>query len=139
MGTRLGELVERFGGHLAGDPDVEVTAIAPLDSAGASDISFLSNSKLRALAGQSEAAALILSPFDDPVVSATYEGARIVTTNPYAYFARTAQYFASFDAIVPAPGIDPSASVAEGALIDPSAHVGPRVTIARPSSSPANR
>lgn len=129
MGIRLGELVERFGGQLAGDPDLEVTAIAPLDSAGASDISFLSNSKLRALAGQSGAAALILSPFDDPVVSATYEGARIVTTNPYAYFARTAQYFVSLGAIVPAPGIDPSASVSAEALVDPGAHVGPHVTI----------
>ena len=31
MGTRLTELVERFGGRLEGDPDIEVTRIAPLD------------------------------------------------------------------------------------------------------------
>ena len=36
------------------------------------------------LAAQSQAAALILSPLDDPTVAATYEGARIVTTTPYA-------------------------------------------------------
>jgi UDP-3-O-[3-hydroxymyristoyl] glucosamine N-acyltransferase len=129
MGTRLGELVERFGGQLAGDPNLEVTGIAPLDGAGASHISFLSNSRLRAQAAQSAAGALIVSPLDDITVAATYRGARIVTTNPYAYFARAAQYFASLDEIVPQPGIDPSARVAAGAEIDPSAHIGPHVTV----------
>jgi UDP-3-O-[3-hydroxymyristoyl] glucosamine N-acyltransferase len=129
MGIRLGDLVERFGGQLVGDPDLEVSAIAPLDTAGASHISFLSNSKLRALAAQSGAAALILSPLDDPTVAATYEGARIVTTNPYAYFARAAQYFVSLTEHVPQPGVHPSAVVAPGATVDPTAHVGPHVTI----------
>jgi len=129
MGIRLGDLVERFGGQLVGDADLEVEAIAPLDSAGASHISFLSNSKLRALAAQSGAAGLILSPLDDPAVAATYEGTRIVTTNPYAYFARVAQYFAARTEHVPAPGVHPSAVVAASAQVDPSAHVGPHVTI----------
>ena len=129
MGTRLGDLVERFGGQLVGDPDLEVSGIAPLDSADASHISFLSNSKFRALAAQSQAAALILSPLDDPTVAATYAGARIVTTNPYAYFARAAQHFASLDEVVPQPGIHPSAAVHDTARVDPSAHVGAHVTI----------
>ena len=128
-GTRLGELVERFGGQLAGDPNLEVTGIAPLDGAGAAHISFLSNSKLRAQAAHSTAGALIVAPLDDATVAATYQGARIVTTNPYAYFARAAQHFAALDEIVPEPGIDPSARVADGAEIDPSAHIGPLVTI----------
>lgn len=129
MGTRLGELVERFGGHLVGDPDIEVTGIAPLQDAGASHISFLSNSKLRALAAQSGAAALILSPLDDPAVAATYAGSRIVTSNPYAYFARAAQYFAALEEVRPAPGIHPSATVADSAEIDPRACIGPHVTV----------
>jgi UDP-3-O-[3-hydroxymyristoyl] glucosamine N-acyltransferase len=122
-------LVERFGGQLVGDPNLEVQGIAPLDSAGASHISFLSNSKLRALAAQSQAAALIVAPLDDATVGATYEGARIVTTNPYAYFARAAQYFAALDEVVPAPGIDPSAVVHASAIVDPSAHVGPNAVV----------
>ncbi len=129
MGTRLGSLVERFGGQLAGDPNLEVAGIAPLADAGASHISFLSNSKLRAQAAQSGAAALILSPADDALVAETYRGARIVTPNPYAYFARAAQYFAALTEFVPAPGIDPSASVAPRAQVDPLAHVGPHATI----------
>ena len=129
MGTRLGELVERLGGQLAGDPNIEVSGIAPLADAGVSHISFLSNSKLRAQAAQSGAAALIVSNNDDATIAATYQGARIVTSNPYAYFARAAQYFAALDAYVPAAGIDPSAVVAAGASVHPSAHVGPHVTI----------
>jgi UDP-3-O-[3-hydroxymyristoyl] glucosamine N-acyltransferase len=127
MGTRVTELVERFGGQLEGDPDTEVTAIAPLERAGASDISFLSNSKMRALAAHSHAAALILSPLDEEAVRETYEGARIVTRNPYAYFARTAQFL--IPRSLPAPGIHPSAAVHESARIDPSAHIGPQVAV----------
>jgi UDP-3-O-[3-hydroxymyristoyl] glucosamine N-acyltransferase len=129
MGTRLGELVERLGGQLVGDPNLEVTGIAPLADATGNDISFLSNSKLRAQAAQSGAAALIVAPADDAGVAETYRGARIVTPNPYVYFARAAQYFAALDAVAPVPGIDPSASVAPGARVDPSAHIGPQVTI----------
>ncbi|MFL6659592.1 MAG: UDP-3-O-(3-hydroxymyristoyl)glucosamine N-acyltransferase [Massilia sp.] len=129
MGTRLGELVERLGGQLAGDPNLDITGIAPLSDAGASHISFLSNSKLRAQAAHSGAAALILAPADDEFVAATYGGARIVTKNPYAYFARAAQYFAALTAYVPQAGIDPSASVAASASVHASAHVGPKAVI----------
>lgn len=129
MGTRLGELVERLGGQLVGDPNLAVSGIAPLADATGSDISFLSNSKLRAQAAHSGAAALIVSPADDAIVAATYRGARIVTNNPYVYFARAAQFFAAQDEVPFVPGIDPSASVAAGAQVDPSAHVGPHATI----------
>jgi UDP-3-O-[3-hydroxymyristoyl] glucosamine N-acyltransferase len=129
MGIRLGELVERFGGELIGDPATEVVGIAPLTDAGVSHISFLTNSKFRAQAGQSRAAALIVSPNDDALVATTYQGARIVTKNPYAYFARAAQYFESLTALVPAPGIHPTAYVDPAAQVDPTAHIGPHATV----------
>jgi UDP-3-O-[3-hydroxymyristoyl] glucosamine N-acyltransferase len=127
MATRVGELVERFGGQLEGDPDVEVSTSAPLERAGPGDISFVSNSRMRPLAAHSRAAALILSPRDAPEVAATYEGARIVTANPYAYFARTAQFL--LPRAAPEPGIHPSAAVHASARIDPAAHVGAQVTV----------
>ncbi|MCS0591429.1 UDP-3-O-(3-hydroxymyristoyl)glucosamine N-acyltransferase [Massilia norwichensis] len=127
METRLGELVERFGGQLQGDPDIAIAAIAPLERAGPADISFLGHSRLRAKAARSRAAALILAPQDDAEVAASYAGARIVTANPYAYFARTAQFL--LGASKPAPGIHPSAAVHPGARVDPSVHIGPQVTI----------
>jgi UDP-3-O-[3-hydroxymyristoyl] glucosamine N-acyltransferase len=128
MGTRLTELVERFGGRLEGNPNIEVTRIAPLDRAGATDISFLSNSRLRAQAARSRAAALILAPPDEPEVAASYAGARIVTNNPYAYFARAAQYLCVPDP-APAPGIHPSAVVHAEARVHPTASIGPHVTV----------
>ncbi|MES3021371.1 MAG: UDP-3-O-(3-hydroxymyristoyl)glucosamine N-acyltransferase [Pseudomonadota bacterium] len=129
MGTRVGELVERLGGQLVGDANLEVSGIAPLAEADASHMSFLSNSKLRAQAAASGAAALIVAPADDAFVAAGFAGARIVTNNPYAYFARAAQYFAALGEVAPAPGIDASAVVAPSAVVDPSAHIGPLVSI----------
>jgi UDP-3-O-[3-hydroxymyristoyl] glucosamine N-acyltransferase len=58
-----------------------------------------------------------------------YSGARIVTNNPYVYFARAAQYFESLTAIVPAAGVHASAVVAGSAQVAASAHVGPRAVI----------
>ncbi len=129
MGIRLGELVERFGGELIGDPATEVVGIAPLTDAGVSHISFLSNSKFRAQAGQSRAAALILSPHDADLVGQTYAGARIVTKNPYAYFARAAQYFEALTAFVPPAGVHPTAFVDDTAQVDPTAHIGPKAVV----------
>lgn len=129
MGTRLGELVERFGGQLMGDANLEVTGIAPLTDAGVSHISFLSNSKLRAQALQTAAAALIVSPADDEFIAAGYTGARIVTPNPYVYFAKAAQYFYSLTAIVPPAGVHPTAFIGEGAQIAATAHIGPKVVV----------
>jgi UDP-3-O-[3-hydroxymyristoyl] glucosamine N-acyltransferase len=127
MGTRVSELVERFGGQLQGNPDTEVRAVAPLERAGPADISFLSNSRMRATAAHSRAGALILSPLDEEAVRTSYEGARIVTSNPYAYFARTAQYLAP--RTMPEPGVHPSAVVHDSARVDPAAHIGPQVTV----------
>lgn len=129
MGTRIGELVERLGGQLTGDPNIEVTGIAPIDAADASSITFLSNPKYRQAAAGTAAAALILSPADDEVIGPSYVGARIVTRNPYAYFARAAQFFAAQKRISPIQGVHPTASVDPSAQIAASASVGPHVTI----------
>jgi UDP-3-O-[3-hydroxymyristoyl] glucosamine N-acyltransferase len=129
MSTRLGKLVERLGGQLIGDAEIELSGIAPLDSAAASEITFLSNSKLRTQAAQTKAAALILSAADDAFVSGAYHGARIVTGNPYAYFARVAQLFEEQRAIRVTPGIHPAASVHPTAKIAAGACIGPHVTI----------
>jgi UDP-3-O-[3-hydroxymyristoyl] glucosamine N-acyltransferase len=129
MSTRLGQLVERLGGQLVGDENIEIFGIAPLGDATASHITFLSNPKLRMQAAQAQAAALILSAADDAIVSQTYQGARVITDNPYAYFARTAQFFAAQRALPAAIGIHPSAVVDAGAQVAASASIGPLVVI----------
>ncbi len=129
MGLRLAELVERLGGQLVGDPELFVTGIAPLTDAGASQISFLSNSKFREQAGQSQAAALIVHANDDAFVAETYQGARIVVKNPYVYFARAAQMFEAQTAYVRPAGVHPTAWVDPAAKVHPSAHIGPKAVV----------
>ncbi|GIZ51198.1 UDP-3-O-(3-hydroxymyristoyl)glucosamine N-acyltransferase [Noviherbaspirillum aridicola] len=129
MSNRLGDLVERLGGQLIGDAEIRIEGIAPLDSADASHITFLSNPKFRAQAASTGAAALVLSPADDAAIGADYSGARVVCSNPYAWFARAAQYFVALHAEPAVPGIDPSASVHPHAAVAASAVIGPHVTI----------
>lgn len=129
MSTRLKELVERLGGQIVGDADTEVSGIAPLDVADTTHLAFLSNPKLRSQAAQTRAAALILSAGDDALIGVGYRGARIVVANPYAYFARVAQFFAEKQNI-PAPvGRHPTAVVDPTAMVAPSASIGPHVVI----------
>jgi len=129
MSTRLGDLVERLGGRLIGNADLTVVGIAPLSDASASHITFLSNPKLRSHAAQTQAACLILSEKDDDAIGEDYAGARIVTPNPYAYFARAAQYFVALTAPSRIAGIHPTAFVDETAQVAASAVIGPHVVI----------
>ncbi|MDY7578700.1 UDP-3-O-(3-hydroxymyristoyl)glucosamine N-acyltransferase [Herbaspirillum sp. RTI4] len=129
MSIRLGELVERLGGQLTGDADIEVTGIAPLDTANASHITFLSNSKFRAQAAQTQAAALILSAADAAVIQPDYHGACIIASNPYAYFARSAQLFVTLSEPAAVPGVHPSAIISDSAHVASSATIGPHVVV----------
>ncbi|MDR1311725.1 MAG: UDP-3-O-(3-hydroxymyristoyl)glucosamine N-acyltransferase [Burkholderiaceae bacterium] len=128
MFIRLADLVARFGGQLKGDPRTQVSGFAPLDEAGEGHATFLTNPRLRRQADACRAAVLILSPSDDDRVSA-YAGARIVTPNPYAYFAYAAQYFQQLHAAPHVPGIHPSACVDDTARVAGSARIGPHVTV----------
>ncbi len=129
MGTRLGDLVDSLGGELIGDPALNVDGIAPLDTAGPSDITFLSNPKLRAQAAATRACALILSKAEHEKLDA-YDGARILSDNPYAYFAYAAQYFAARKAVPLQPGVHPTAVIEPGAKVPYSAHIGAHASIA---------
>ena len=129
MSTRLGDLVESLGGELIGDPEVVIAGIAPLDAAGASHITFLSNPRLRASAAATHAAALILPPKEHPAIRESYPGACILTDNPYAYYARAAQFFVARDSHPPVPGVHVSAVVDPAARVAASAVIGPNVTI----------
>jgi len=128
MSIRLEQLVERLGGQLKGNAQIEVDGIAPLDAATSSHMTFLSNPKFRVQAEQTQAAVLILSEADDDAV-VDYQGARIVTKNPYAYFAKAAQLFAAQAAIPVVPGIHASACVDASAVVAASATIGPQVVI----------
>jgi UDP-3-O-[3-hydroxymyristoyl] glucosamine N-acyltransferase len=124
----LSEIVERLGGEAVGEVGAALTGVATLDSAGPGDIAFLANPRYRARLATTRAGAVILGPGDRDVASIP----RIVSDNPYAYYARVVALFHPERA--PQPGIHPFAQVDGGANVDASAEIGAFVVIGRGSS-----
>ena len=95
--------------------------VAPLQTAGPNDVSFLDNSRYASALDQTLAGAVIVHP--DMAARVPTATVAILTTEPYAAWARVAALFYPVPPV--SPGIHASAIVAEGAVIDPSAEVGP--------------
>ena len=128
------ELAEQFQTSLVGEGSLALQGLAPLERAQAHQISFLSNPLYRQQARDSEAGALILSQADCEFLQAnpsTHSEGRVyfVAKNPYATFARMAQYFAAASTSPYPPGVHPSAVIASSATVPSSCHIGPFVHI----------
>lgn len=119
----LGEIVARLGGALHGAAQIEISRVAPLASAKAGDLAFLSNPKYRGQLAQTHASAVILRELPEQVSFAA-----IVTENPYAYYARVVGLL--YPSASPAVGIHASAVVADGVEIAEGCSIGPLVSIA---------
>lgn len=119
----LAEIAARLGGRVMGNAEVRISQISTLERATSTQISFLTNSKYRAQLANTQAGALILGEAD---ADAT-ELPRIISANPYAYFARVSALLNPFPEIN--PGIHASAVIAEGAQIDPTASIGATAVI----------
>lgn len=119
---RLDELIARLGGELVGDAAVTVRRVATLDQAGEGDLSFLANPKYLSRLKSSRAAAVIVGESARDLLA---DRPRIVTRDPYLYFARVAQLFNPPAAVV--PGIHPLSDVAS--VLPASASVGAGATI----------
>lgn len=118
----LSQLVDLFGGELRGC-DVAISAVAPLESASAGQISFLSNAKYRKQLASTSASAVIVG---QDVAGAT-ELPHIVCADPYLYFAKVSTLLnppASHE-----PGVDAAAVVANDVQVAPSATVMANATI----------
>jgi UDP-3-O-[3-hydroxymyristoyl] glucosamine N-acyltransferase len=119
----LAELAGRFGGTVLGDGAVRIRQVAPLDTAGPEDLSFLTNRKYQKLLSTTRAAAVLLS---EDSADAT-QLPRIVCKNPYGSYARIASLINPEDR--PAPGIHRAAVVHAQASVAASAAVGPCAVI----------
>ena len=122
---RLGDLVKQLGGELIGDADVRVSQVATLESARPADITFLTQSRFLPQLDRTQAGAVILGPEARDASSLP----RIISPNPYAYFARVAAFLNP--AAVAEPGIHESAVVDKSARIAESASVGACAVIGR--------
>jgi UDP-3-O-[3-hydroxymyristoyl] glucosamine N-acyltransferase len=128
------ELAEQFQASLVGEASQAFIGLASLERAQAKQISFLSNPLYRQQASDSLAGALIVSQDDLEFLQANLSTASskrvyFVSKNPYATFARMAQYFARASSPKYAPGMHPSAAIDATAIIPASCHIGPFVHI----------
>ncbi len=119
----LAEIAARLGGDVLGDAETCIARVATLASAGEGDIAFLANRKYRGQLQTTQAAAVILAPD----AADAFAGPRIVTANPYAYYARVASLL---NPSCPGfSGIHPSAVVESP--VPASAAIGPHVCIGK--------
>ncbi|MGZ8253751.1 MAG: LpxD N-terminal domain-containing protein, partial [Burkholderiaceae bacterium] len=111
----------RLTASIQGSADIRVDGLAPLASAGATDLAFLANSRYRDDALTTRAAAVVLSPDSAEQLAATGRPlpALVVVDQPYAWFAYAAQVLHPAEPVV--PGVASLASVAPSAQVDPTA------------------
>lgn len=125
----LQKLAECAGARIIGnegiDSDRLYVGIAPLQSAGPQDVSFLDNRRYAPLLEQTRAGVVLLGQaFVDRLPKSTVG---LVCQAPYLAWARVASLFHPVPAVV--PGIHPTALVGTEAAVDPSAQIGPFVVI----------
>lgn len=121
---KLSEIADRLGGVLEGDGSIEIHAVAGLKEAGSGDISFLANPKYAGQVADTGASAVIV-PADWDRSS---QCALIRVENPDASFAVAAELF--YEPVpAAAPGIHPTAVVAESARIGEGVSIGAHCTI----------
>jgi UDP-3-O-[3-hydroxymyristoyl] glucosamine N-acyltransferase len=125
----LGEIASRLGGRLAGDAQTLIRQVGSLERASAAQITFFNSKKHAARLDGTRAAAVILAPEHEKLTRLP----RIVTDNPYAYFARVSQLF---NPVVMQPQgihgsavVSPSAKIGKGVSIGPGCVVGEGVVI----------
>ena len=121
----LAELAGRFGGTVLGDAAVRIRQVAPLETAGPDELSFLANRKYQKLLSTTRAAAVLLA---EDSAHAT-ELPRIVCKNPYASYARISALINPEHR--PPAGIDMHAIVDAQAKVAATAAIGPGAVVER--------
>jgi UDP-3-O-[3-hydroxymyristoyl] glucosamine N-acyltransferase len=135
--VRVRELAEWLGATFEGDGEKEIAGVAPVESAGAAELSFVAGRKAGRSAPSSSAGCLIVPPeFLNP-------GRTVIRApEPRTAFARAVARLVPLP--LPEPGIHPRAWVAPtaelgaGVSVGPGCAVGHRVTIGEGSRLHAN-
>jgi UDP-3-O-[3-hydroxymyristoyl] glucosamine N-acyltransferase len=119
----LGELADRFGLQVAGDPATCIEGIGTLAGAGPGQLAFLANPAYRRQLADTRAGAVVLRADDAGASPAP----ALLAADPYAAFARIAALFEPPVAV--AAGIHPSAVVDATAEVHADAAIGPLASI----------
>lgn len=118
---RVSEIAALVGGACEGEGDHPIRGAAPLDSAGADEVSFVGNRKAAAASAQSGAGCLLV-PVDFPA------GRTLIRVDdPRSAFVRVVARLHPPE--LPAPGIHPTAVVAADAVSGEGVSIGPHAVI----------
>ena len=120
------QIVADLGGELVGSPKSRITAIASLERATSSDVSFLSAAKYMHQFATSQAGCVIARHADwESARDKGFQGAAILTPDPYAYYARLTQWW-KLRMQLPSqePLIHPSAVIGKNTQVGPGVRIG---------------
>lgn len=123
----LEELAEITQSKLLGKPDLTITGVDELETAGPFDLSFLANPKYRDAAKRSKAGALCIDFHTTPLEGKDY----LISTNPSETFQKIIPLFLSDKSASGFKGIHPTAVIHQSAKISKNASIGPYVVIDR--------
>jgi UDP-3-O-[3-hydroxymyristoyl] glucosamine N-acyltransferase len=113
-------IAELVGGTLSGEPDLEVRAVAPLDRATASDLSFLAAARYAPLYQRTAAGAVLIAPEFSAL--ATTAPARIVVARPHdAMLTVLPNLYRAPDRV---PGVHSTARIGRGATLGSDVTIG---------------
>jgi UDP-3-O-[3-hydroxymyristoyl] glucosamine N-acyltransferase len=129
VALQLGEIIAALGGELHGDAGLRIEGLAPLESAQASQLAFLSNPRYRQQLEASRAGCVIVGPAMRE--QALARGACIVADDPYLYFARVTQLWKRVHARPAGPPVHPSAVVDPEAVLGEGVRIGPHCVVER--------
>lgn len=116
---KLGELAEKLGLALQGDPQQHIIGLATLARASSQQLSFLDNPKYQQYLIDTQAAAVIIHPDLAPQCPVSC----LLSEQPYLSYARASRLFERRPKAE--KGVHPSAVVDESAQVSPSASIGP--------------
>ena len=122
-GYRLRELAQRFGCELVGDGERRVVGVCTLQEGAPDRLAFLANPHYRRYLEETHAGAVIVSPQDVDAAGVPV----LVSEDPYLTYARMAALFAPDER--GAPGVHPSAVVADDVALGAGASVGPQAVV----------
>ncbi len=124
MTFTLGDLAARVGAEVVGDPSIAVGGVAPLETAGPSDLSFFANRKYRSAFEATRAGAVVVEQDEAAPAGRTVLRAR----NAYLAFAKLSTVFhpprAASPGVAAEAYVHPSARVDGSAELMPLAYVG---------------
>ncbi len=125
MAVTFREIAEHIGARLQGDPDGEVTHVAPLHTAKSGDLSFLANRKYHPYLKITKASVVVLAEAD----AANCPVAKLITDDPYLAYVKAVRYLRPPEGFQ--PHRHPTAVVDDSSPIPPGCYIGAHAVVGR--------